>query len=223
MTSPSPRYPVVRFLPALLLGLSLLLPGFCQPLAALSLELTLSFRKDGSLETKWEVQVPEKAAGILQQMLALEGAAPGLFPPEEEVWREMVGQCPGVTLEECRSYGQTEGRRYVLRLRAEDGEALLSSGMLGQVALEKPQGEKGVRVLRVTLPSPKEWTPARIRSARMLLEALGGLEVRLFLETPAPLLDTTGRKTGPRRCQWLLDSAGWFQDALPILQASWNP
>ncbi len=197
--------------------------GLCSSLCALSLDLTLTFRKDGSLETQWEVEIPEKASGILQEMLSLEGAAKGIFPPEEQAWRKMLEAHPGITLEECRSYGQAGGRRYVLRLRAQEGEALLESGLLGALTLEKPQGEKGIRVLRVTLPSPKEWTPPRIRSARMLLEALGGLEVRLRLETPTPLLDTTGRKTAPRRCQWLLDSAGWFQDALPPLQASWNP
>lgn len=192
---------------------------------ALTLEFTLRLERDGSGEAALEAEVSDQAAGILQELCRAEPGMAGLpFPPEQEAVERFLAGVPGVELEECRSFGQEGGlRRHVLRLRAREGEALLSSGALGAMVLQKPQGEAGIRVFQVPLPSPGEWTPRRIRCARMLLEALGGLEVRLTLEAPSPLLETTGRKDSARRCRWLLDSAGWLQDTLPEIQASWRP
>ncbi len=188
-----------------------------------TLQVSLNFLQGGSLEATLELEVPADAMSVLRALEGGGGDASGDFlMPSESTLTKAVSALSGVELKECRVYDQGKMTRHRITLFAKDARVLLSSGLVGKALLSSPPKDPSLHLLEIPLPLPGQWTPRRARAARLLLEALGGLEVRLLLQTPNPLLETTGIRDTPRKCHWVLDSTQWFQEKLPEIQASWR-
>lgn len=188
-----------------------------------TLQVSLNFLQGGSLEATMELQVPADAVPVLRAMGAGgEDGSGDFLMPSEAALTKAVSALSGVELKECRVFDQGKAARHRITLFAKDARVLLSSGLVGKALLSSPAKDPSLNLLEIPLPLPGQWTPRRARAARLLLEALGGLEVRLLLQTPNPLLETTGIRDTPRKCHWVLDSTQWFQETLPEIQASWR-
>lgn len=192
-------------------------------LYGITLQVSLVFLQGGSLEATLELQVSGEAVPVLRALGDGVGDASGDFlTPSESALTKAVSALSGVELKECRVYGQGKVTRHRIVLFAKDARELLSSGLVGKALLSSPAKDPSLHLLEIPLPLPVQWTPRRARAARLLLEALGGLDVRLLLQTPNPLLETTGIRDAPGKCHWVLDSTQWFQEKLPEIQASWR-
>lgn len=191
-----------------------------------TLQVSLNFLQGGSLEATVELSVPVEAVSVLRALEGSDGAASSsgsdFLMPSEGALSKAIEGLSGVELKECRVSDQGKVSRHRITLFAKDARVLLSSGLVGKALLSSPSKDPSLNLLEVPLPVPGQWTPQRARAARLLLESLGGLEVRLLLQTPNPLLETTGIQDTPRKCHWVLDSTQWFQDKLPEIQASWR-
>lgn len=199
---------------------------FCAAFAlrGTTLQVSLNFLQGGSLEASVELEIPGEAVAVLR-VLDGGGASAGggdFLMPSESALSKAIEGLSGVELKECRVYDQGKARRHRITLFAQDARVLLSSGLVGKALLSSPSKDPSLNLLEVPLPLPGQWTPQRAKAARLLLESLGGLEVRLLLQTPNPLLETTGVQDTPRKCHWVLDSTQWFQEELPKIQASWR-
>lgn len=176
----------------------------------LELEQTMTLDKDGTLAVRLEYTVDEPVLPALlegrrlidrwQRQADTDGdeATPGWLLSAEAAKKHFAG--PGLRLVE-HDVKSADGRRHVtVRCHAANGRRALNGGVFGDFSLAR--GETGDFVLRADLARPPDYAVNDSEAAAKLRALCRGLRIRLEIETPTPIVSTTGAKSGRRRAVW---------------------
>lgn len=202
---------------------SLLLALFfaCEfSLLALTFETRLLFQEEGDLTAIVECAIPDKCAGILQEyaMHASQGDNRGLL--DEEAVRRHCEKFPDAELKGYNVYTIPEGRRVRIEIFAKDARKFLASNALGIVTLTDLPESDNVS-FSVPLPKVRYLNAEQKQQAKDLAELVGGIDIILWLQSPKPLVGTTGKCDAVDRCQWRINLENIIQGNIPNINAVW--
>lgn len=194
-----------RLLPQFLAAALPLLLGGC-----LELDQTMTLDKDGALAVRLEYTVDETVLPVLQEGRRLidrwQGQADtgsdetglGWLLSEEAAKKHFAG--PGLRLVEHRVKPKGERRHVTVRCHATDGKRALNEGVFGDFSLSR--AKTGDFVLRADLAASPDPVTRDGEAAAKLQALCRGLRIRLEIETPTPIVSTTGTRSGTRRAVW---------------------
>ncbi|MCF7853507.1 MAG: hypothetical protein K9N51_01820 [Candidatus Pacebacteria bacterium] len=195
------------------------------------LEQRLVLKTDGSLVAGFHYSIPEDNLPLATtvrraidgwQGNATEGGADGLqWPVNEKAARDyFTGN--GLALKSYRRFQQNGRLHVTIECTATDAAAAFASGKFGTVTMTH---EGAVWKWRMHLATFNDGEDKNAAEAQNTLQALcGGLRLSLVLETPTRVVETSGRREGPKSVKWVFaaDDDPAFLRQAPVIEATFD-